>query len=117
MAMAGGQPPAEVRGGNWPYRERRVLMQLRDDKEGIAFPGKWGFFGGGIEPGESPEGVAPGAELLEEVADHATTLVPLGCGVIPEVEVFSHAFGCLLEVDIEALEADRGHGYGLVRFR
>ena len=33
-------------------REGRVLMQLRDDRPGIAAPGHWGLFGGGVEPGE-----------------------------------------------------------------
>ncbi len=65
MAMAAAGPQAKSVVVILPYRERRVLMQLRDDKEGIAFPGKWGFFGGGIEPGESPEGAAR-RELAKE---------------------------------------------------
>lgn len=32
--------------------EGRVLMQLRDDRPGIAAPGRWGLFGGGVELGE-----------------------------------------------------------------
>lgn len=31
----------------------RVLLQLRDDIPNIAQPGRWGFFGGGIEDGET----------------------------------------------------------------
>lgn len=30
----------------------RYLLQLRDNKEGIFFPGHWGLFGGGVEEGE-----------------------------------------------------------------
>ena len=30
----------------------QVLLQLRDDREGIFFPNHWGFFGGGCEDGE-----------------------------------------------------------------
>lgn len=30
----------------------QVLLQLRDDKEGIFFPSHWGFFGGASEDGE-----------------------------------------------------------------
>lgn len=30
----------------------QVLLQLRDDKEGIFFPNHWGFFGGASEDGE-----------------------------------------------------------------
>jgi len=30
------------------------LLQLRDDKPSVEFPGHWGLFGGTIENGESP---------------------------------------------------------------
>lgn len=44
----------------------RYLLQRRDDIPGIWFPGHWGFFGGAIEPGETPlEAVA--RELVEEI--------------------------------------------------
>jgi 8-oxo-dGTP pyrophosphatase MutT (NUDIX family) len=33
----------------------RYLMQLRDQKPGIFYPGHWGLFGGAMDPGESPE--------------------------------------------------------------
>lgn len=39
-------------------RSGRVLMQLRDSDAGLASPGKWGLFGGGVEPGESLEAAA-----------------------------------------------------------
>lgn len=42
------------------------LLQLREDIDGIAYPGYWGFFGGGIEEGESPLGSAK-RELKEEL--------------------------------------------------
>lgn len=32
----------------------RIVVYLRDDKAGIAFPGLWDLPGGGREPGESP---------------------------------------------------------------
>ncbi len=31
----------------------RVMLQLRDDVEGVAMPGQWGLFGGHVEPGEA----------------------------------------------------------------
>lgn len=34
--------------------DARYLMQHRDEKPGIFFPGWWGCFGGALEPGESP---------------------------------------------------------------
>jgi 8-oxo-dGTP pyrophosphatase MutT (NUDIX family) len=32
----------------------RYLLQLRDDKKGIFYPGHWGCFGGAVSPGEKP---------------------------------------------------------------
>jgi 8-oxo-dGTP diphosphatase len=44
----------------------KYLMQLRDDKPNIIYPGHWGLFGGHLEPGESADqGVR--RELLEEI--------------------------------------------------
>lgn len=35
--------------------EHRLLIYLRDDKPDIPFPNHWDFFGGHVEPGETPE--------------------------------------------------------------
>jgi 8-oxo-dGTP diphosphatase len=45
--------------------EGRVLMQLRDDRPGVAFAGWWTLFGGGVEPGETLRG-AMAREFAEE---------------------------------------------------
>ena len=45
----------------------RFLFQLRDDIPNIAMPGRWGFFGGHIEPGEDAD-TAIVRELEEEIA-------------------------------------------------
>ncbi len=34
------------------FDDGRYLLQLRDDKPGIFFPGHWGLFGGGVDCGE-----------------------------------------------------------------
>ena len=44
----------------------RYVMQLRDDRPDIWYPGHWGCFGGGVNPGESPE-AALQRELFEEL--------------------------------------------------
>src|SRR4051812_3635422 len=44
----------------------RYLVQHRDDKPEIWFPGHWGLFGGAVEPDESPE-EALRRELSEEL--------------------------------------------------
>lgn len=46
--------------------EVRYLMQLRDQKSNIFFPGHWGLFGGAIEQNEDPT-VALKRELNEEL--------------------------------------------------
>lgn len=47
-------------------KDGRYLMQLRDQKPGIFYPGHWGLFGGGMEPGETVE-AALARELEEEL--------------------------------------------------
>jgi 8-oxo-dGTP diphosphatase len=42
------------------------LLQLRDFKSSIIYPGHWGAFGGAIEEGESPR-TALDRELIEEI--------------------------------------------------
>ena len=42
------------------------LLQLRDFKPSIVYPGHWGAFGGAVEEGESPE-IAMSRELTEEI--------------------------------------------------
>lgn len=45
---------------------RHFLLQLRDAKLGIWYPGSWSLFGGSIEPDETP-GEALRRELIEEI--------------------------------------------------
>lgn len=47
-------------------RQERWLIQLRDDRSTIVAPGRWGLFGGHMEPGETPE-QSLRRELIEEI--------------------------------------------------
>ncbi|MFD5696439.1 NUDIX domain-containing protein [Streptomyces lasiicapitis] len=57
-------------------RRGEILMHLRDDIDGIAWPGHWSVLGGGCDPGEDPA-TAIVRELDEEAGlavDHLTLL-------------------------------------------
>jgi 8-oxo-dGTP pyrophosphatase MutT (NUDIX family) len=49
--------------------EQGYLLQLRDNRPDIFFPGHWGLFGGAVEAGESEE-AALQRELAEELDLH-----------------------------------------------
>ena len=53
----------------------RWLLQLRDDIEGILYPGQWALFGGHLDPDETPE-VALRRELEEEINWAGSDLAP-----------------------------------------
>ena len=58
--------PADAAAAVIVLDDARYLLQLRDQKPGIFYPGHWGLFGGAIDPGETPE-AALRRELREEI--------------------------------------------------
>ena len=62
----------------------RYLLQLRDQKPKIFYPGHWGLFGGATELGETPE-TALSRELQEELG--------LSISAVEHVTDFSFSFG------------------------
>lgn len=92
------------------YQNQQFLMQLRDDIPGIFWPGHWAFFGGHLDPGETPE-VAMLRELQEEIAYRP-----------PQVKRFEryedgqairHVFYAPLTVSLAELELNEGWDLGL----
>lgn len=91
-----------------PYAHGKVLMQLRDMKEGINFPGCWGFFGGSIDEGETPED-AFRRELFEEIGYRPAEMYKLGFGIIPDLEdLHAHAYGCPLTIPVKEIKLTEG---------
>lgn len=88
---AAGLRPGNAVAALLQKEDGRYLMQLRDDKDGIFFPGHWGCFGGAVEEGEDPV-QALRRELREELElelDAATRFTqmeldfsPLGFGKV-----------------------------------
>ena len=91
-----------------PYVIGKVLMQLRDMKEGINFPGCWGFFGGSIDDGETPE-EAFRRELLEEIGYKPAVMYKMGFDVVRDLGNLSiHAYCCPLTIPIEKIDLQEG---------
>ena len=56
MSSAPTSPPVrEVADAILVAETGRYLMKRRDDLPWLIFPNQWSFFGGGLEPGETPE--------------------------------------------------------------
>ena len=96
-----------------PYVKDKILMQLRDAKDGIIFPGQWGFFGGSINDREMPEEAAK-RELFEEIGLNPKIIDKFFTDKIPELgNHISHAFCCLLSVPIKDIKLLEGTDLGL----
>jgi 8-oxo-dGTP pyrophosphatase MutT (NUDIX family) len=78
----------------------RFLMQLRDNNPNIIYPGCWAFFGGHLDPGETPE-EAVKRELLEEISYAPPVVSEFGC--YPDSRVIRHVFHAPLTVELNQL--------------
>lgn len=96
-----------------PYVNNKVLLQLRDIKEDISFPGCWGFFGGSIDDGERPESAAK-RELFEEIGYKTSFIHKLGLEIIPDLgNLTLHAYCCPLLIQVEEIKLMEGLDLGL----
>ncbi len=93
------------------YREAQFLWQLRDNIPGILYPGYWGFFGGHVEAGETPE-EAMHRELLEEIGYAPPVLFKFDSR--QEGAVLRHIYHAPLTIDIRDLTLYEGWDLGML---
>ncbi|MTJ09535.1 NUDIX hydrolase [Anabaena sp. UHCC 0204] len=87
------------------YQENKFLMQLRDNIPNIIAPGCWAFFGGHIEPGETPE-IAVKREIMEEIGYELTSFTKFG--LYSDEKVVRHVFQAPLLVPVNQLVLSEG---------
>ncbi|MEM6838668.1 MAG: NUDIX hydrolase [Cyanobacteria bacterium P01_C01_bin.120] len=91
-------------------RDGQFLLQLRDNIPTIVYPGHWAFFGGHIEPGETPE-AGVWREIKEEI-----NYVPPRLDLFVRWEhdnIVRHVFYGPLVVPVEQLKLSEGWDLGL----
>ena len=89
----------------------QFLMQLRDNIPGILYPGHWAFFGGHIDPGETPT-EAVKRELWEEIGYTPPWVSKFDC--YSDTRVLRHVFHAPLTVDLNQLVLKEGWDMGLL---
>lgn len=93
------------------YSGDRFLMQLRDNIPGILYPGCWGFFGGHLEPGETPE-VAMQRELIEEIGYAPPSFAKFRC--YADTKAIRHIYHAPLTVGLDQLVLQEGWDLGFL---
>jgi 8-oxo-dGTP pyrophosphatase MutT (NUDIX family) len=93
------------------FQDGKFLMQLRDNIPGILYPGYWGFFGGHLEPGETPkEGVM--REVQEEIGYCLNDARLFDC--YGDAEAYRYIFYAPLQVPVAQLDLQEGWDLGLI---
>ncbi len=109
--MTSVYPEVESVAGLLVNRRGDLLLQLRDDKPGIANPGCWGLPGGAVEPGERPAD-AFAREMFEEIGCCPEFYALYGSFAVrrggPPV---AHIYAGLLDRPAESLTVGEGQGF------
>src|SRR3989339_341738 len=96
-----------------PYRENKVLLQLRAFTPNIAYPGVWGFFGGSIKKGETYYDAAR-RELYEETSYMPNLLHKLEVDKVKELDnVILYSYYCKLSISESEIILNEGSDFGL----
>ncbi|WP_107668197.1 NUDIX hydrolase [Cyanothece sp. BG0011] len=93
------------------HQNGRFLMQLRDNIPTIIYPDRWGFFGGHLEPGETPE-MGVKREVIEEI--NFTIENPIFFCRYDDDIALRYIFHAPLTVSIDELNLQEGADLGLV---
>ena len=93
------------------HRQRRFLLQLRDHRSDIVYPGHWACFGGHLEPGETPA-AAVRRELQEEIGHCPAGLTAIGCHTSNGIR--RHLFAAPLALAPAQLQQREGEAMALV---
>jgi 8-oxo-dGTP pyrophosphatase MutT (NUDIX family) len=98
----------------------QFLLQLRDFKPSIPYPGHWGGFGGEVEPFETPE--SAGLRELKEELSYAPdsihyfrnySLNAEESGSVDQAGILLHIFYGELSVPVSQLSLNEGLDFGL----
>lgn len=109
-----GTPRRAIAVGLLVAADGRILLQLRDDDPSIINPGRWGFFGGHVEAGETPE-QAFLREMREELGWRPRHFEPYATREVDRDgwHVTSHVFAAHLDADSGALTLGEGQAMAL----
>ena len=94
------------------YSKDKILLQLRDQKPNIFYPGVWGLFGGGMDDGEKPIDALK-RELLEEIGFEINSAKLLFSWNHDKYNSILHFFLVPLTVELEKLCLNEGQGMDL----
>ena len=109
--------PESVAVGMIIAEDGRLLLQLRSDRPGTPAAGRWGMFGGHIEPGEAPS-AAFLREMQEELGWRPKRFEPWLTRHVRAsrggwTDLTSHVFAAHLDVATEALTLGEGQALRL----